>query len=153
MKITHGTTGNATCNTLEVTRGPIGTRHVDIKGTDTWVTERMTRGRIEKGHMEKLEDDTCQLLISPRGLLPTRHIAILFATCAAHHVSCQRGQSHMESQRVPWRLPARMCTRGSGRPVTFQRRVNEAKMVSRRNFLSSWKKHFSDVLAVSSRQT
>ena len=103
--------------------------------------------------MEKLEDDTCQLLISPRGLLPARRVAILFATRAARHVSCQRGQSHMESQRVPWRLPARTCTHGSGPPVTFQRRVNEAKLVTRRNFLLSSKKHFSDILAVSSRQT
>jgi len=141
------------CSTLKVTRGPIGTRHVDTKGTDTWVTERMTRGRIEKGHMEKLEDDTCQLLILPCGLLPARHIAILFATRAARHVSCQRGQSHVECQHIPWRQPARMCTRGSGPLVTFQQCVNEAKLVSRQNFLSSSKKHFSDVLAVSSRQT
>ena len=91
----------------------------------------MTCGRIEKGRMEKLEDDTCQLLISPRGLLPARHIAILFATRAARHVSYQRGQSHEEHQRVPWRLPAWMCTHGTEPPVPFQRRVNEAKLVSR----------------------
>ena len=50
--------------------------------------------------MEKLEDDTCQLLISPRGLLPARRVAILFATRAARHISYQRGQSDVERQRV-----------------------------------------------------
>ena len=80
---------------------------------------------------DRKQTDTCPLLISPCGLLPARHVSsILFATRATRHFTCQR---------VLRRLPARTCTRGSGRPVTFQQRVNETKMVSRQNFLSSWK--------------
>jgi hypothetical protein len=112
---------------------------------DTWKNWKITRDRKQT--------DMCHLLISPRGLLPACHVAILFATRVAHHVNCQQGRSHVERQRVLWHLPVRTCTRGSGSLVTSQRCVNEAIMVPRRNFLSSWKKYFSDISAVSSRQT
>jgi len=46
----------------------------------------------------------------------------------------------------------RTCTRGSGRLVMFQRRVNDAKMVRRRKFILSRKKCSSDVSVILSRQ-
>jgi len=128
-------------------------RHVGHRENDTWSNRERIHGKTGRWHA--IENKLTRVSCSYRHMDCYQLATSLpsFATRATRHVTCQRGRSHVERQRVLWRLPARTCTRESGHPVTFQRRVNEAKMVSRRNFLSSWKNHFSDVLVVLSRQT
>ena len=169
MKMTRGTTGNrhvehpwnATCSTSKVTRGPIGTRHVDKKGNDTWVTERMTHGRIEKGHMEKLEDDTRRktnwhmsvahiatwtVSSSPRRypllghVLPTTSPASVDEATWSASVSygaCQRRRAHVDPG-IQWRF-----SDASTKQNLFRDKIS----------FPGEKNHFSDILAVSSRQT
>jgi hypothetical protein len=76
----------------KMTPGPTGKRHAGEPGKDIWEDRK-------KCHMDKQDSDTWKDGKVTHGLMLARHMAVLFETRAARHVTCQRGQ-HVACQRI-----------------------------------------------------